>query len=264
MVRLSSGGLPPLGPLAAAQFLTRVPIRLCREPSMEGAIVWFPLVGALIGAATGGVAAGAWHLVPPAVAATLAVIAGLLITGAFHEDGLGDIADAFGGGTTVARRLEIMKDSRHGTYGVAAICASIVLRIVAVGSLAGPAAMFAGLIAAHTIARAAAVGLMGAMKLAAGLEGRSSLGADYGRSTTPRHAAIAVVSGCAIAALVVGWWVAPLAAAGVVSAGSVGVLARRKIGGISGDVLGACEQVAECAALVVVSGLAIRHTLWWT
>ena len=76
MVRLSAGGLPPLGPLAAAQFLTRVPIRLRREPSMERAIVWFPLVGALIGAATGGVAVGAWHLVPPAVAAALAVSPG--------------------------------------------------------------------------------------------------------------------------------------------------------------------------------------------
>ena len=264
MVRLSAGGLPPLGPLAAAQFLTRVPIRLRREPSMERAIVWFPLVGALIGAATGGVAVGAWHLVPPAVAAALAVIAGLLITGAFHEDGLGDIADAFGGGTTVERRLEIMKDSRHGTYGVAAMCASIVIRIVAVGSLAGPAAMFAGLIIAHTMARAASVGLMGSMKLAAGLEVRNSLGADYGRSTTQRRAAIAVASGCAITALATGWWVAPLAAAGVVSAVAVGVLALRKIGGISGDVLGACEQIAECACLVVISGLAMRHPLWWT
>ena len=117
-----------MGLLAALQFLTRVPIRLRREPSLTAIVVWFPLAGALIGAAVGGTAAGLWHVTPPLVAAAVAVTVGLLVTGAFHEDGLGDIADAFGGGWTVERRLEILKDSRHGTYGVAAICASIVVR----------------------------------------------------------------------------------------------------------------------------------------
>ena len=96
MVRLT-------GPLAALQFLTRIPVRLRSAPSLAAAVVWFPTVGALIGAAVGGVGAGAWHLVPAPVAGALAVVVGLLITGAFHEDGLGDIADAFGGGTTVER-----------------------------------------------------------------------------------------------------------------------------------------------------------------
>ena len=63
--------------------------------------------------------------------------------------------------------------------------------------------------------------------------------------------------------LAVGWWAAPLLAAALVAAVAVGVLARRKIGGISGDVLGAAEQVAECLCLVVLSGLSIRHQLWW-
>ena len=120
-------------------------------------------------------------VVPPLVAGAVAVAVGLLITGAFHEDGLGDIADAFGGGWTVERRLEILKDSRHGTYGVAAICASIVLRVVALGSLPGPWAMFTGAVAAHTMGRVAAVALMaGTMRLAT----HSGLGADYGRGTT--------------------------------------------------------------------------------
>ena len=245
--------------LAALQFLTRVPIRLRREPSLTRTVAWFPLAGALIGAAVGGVAAGMWQLTTPLVAATFAVAVGLLITGAFHEDGLGDIADAFGGGWTVERRLEILKDSRHGTYGVAAICTSIVLRMVALGAVAGPAAMFASAVAAHTMGRVAAVGLAGSMRLATD----TGLGADYGRSTTRLRAVVGCTSGLAVTVLAVGWWAAPLLAATVVAAGAVGLLARRKIGGISGDVLGAAEQVAECLCLVVLSGLSVRHQLWW-
>ncbi len=248
-----------MGLLAALQFLTRVPICLRAEPSLSRTVAWFPAAGTLIGAAVGGVAAGMWQLTPPLVAAGVAVTIGLLITGAFHEDGLGDIADAFGGGWTVERRLEILKDSRHGTYGVAAMCASIVVRMLTLGSLPGPAVMFAAAVAAHTMGRVAAVGLAGTMRLAT----HTGLGADYGRSTTPLRAAAGCAAGLGLTALAVGWWAAPLAVAAVAAASATGLLARRKIGGISGDVLGAAEQVAECLCLVVVSGLAMRHALWW-
>jgi adenosylcobinamide-GDP ribazoletransferase len=258
VVRLN--GLPPLGPLAALQFLTRLPIRLRRAPDMATMVVWFPFAGLVIGALVGGAGAGMWQLTPPLVGGAIAVTAGLLVTGAFHEDGLGDIADAFGGGYTVERRVEIMKDSRHGTYGVAAMCASIVVRVVAIGSLPGPAVIFASCVAAHVMARAITVGLMAAVPVA----GHSGLGAEYGRSTTPSRAFVALAMGAAIAALAVGWWVGPLAATGVGAAIAVGALAKHKIGGISGDVLGACEQVAECACLVVLSGLAIHHHPWWS
>lgn len=240
--------------LAALQFLTRVPIRLRREPSLARTVAWFPVAGALIGAAVGGVAAGMWHLTTPLVAAAVAIAVGLLITGAFHEDGLGDVADAFGGGWTVERRLEILKDSRHGTYGVVAIGASIVLRIVSLGALPGPLDMFTAAVAAHTMARVAAVAMAGSMKLAT----HTGLGADYGRSSTPLRAGVGCTAGLAITALAVGWWVAPLAGAALVAAVATGWLARRKIGGISGDVLGAAEQVAECLCLVVLSGLALH------
>lgn len=253
MVRLT-------GLLGALQFLTRVPIRLRREPVIERVVVWFPIAGVVIGAAVGGVAAGLWHVTPPLVAGAVAVAVGLLVTGAFHEDGLGDIADAFGGGLTIERRLEILKDSRHGTYGVAAMCASIVVRIVALGSLPGPAAMFAAAVAAHALARAAALALMGSMRLVQ----HSGLGSDYGRRTTTNRASGGVASGTALVALLVGWWVGPLLGASLLAAATVGWLARRKIGGFNGDVLGAAEQVAECAVLVVCSGLAARWPLWWT
>ncbi len=241
--------------LAALQFLTRVPIRLRREPTLAKTVAWFPVAGAMVGAAVGGVAAGMWHLTSPLIAAAVAVAVGLLITGAFHEDGLGDVADAFGGDWTIERRLEILKDSRHGTYGVAAICTSIVVRIISLGALPGPLDMFTAAVAAHTMARVAAVGLAGSMQLAT----NTGLGADYGRSTTPLRAGVGCAAGIAITVVAIGWWAAPLTAAAVVAAAGTGLLARRKIGGISGDVLGAAEQVAECLCLVVVSGLALHR-----
>lgn len=238
-----------MGLLAALQFLTRVPIRLKKEPSLNATVAWFPLAGAIIGAAVGGAAAGLWHVVPPLVAGAVGIAVGLLITGAFHEDGLGDIADAFGGGWTVERRLEILKDSRQGTYGVAAICTSIVIRVGAMGSLPGPWAMFTAAVAAHTMGRVAAVGMAGTMKLAT----HSGLGADYGRSTTRLRAIVSVICGTALTAVVVGWWALPLAVAALVAVVATGTLAKRKIGGISGDVLGATEQVAEILCLVVLT-----------
>ena len=120
------------GFFGAVQFLTRVPVRRAGAADTATIVVWFPVVGALVGALAGGVAAGLGHLVPTAVAAAVGVLVGVLVTGAFHEDGLADTADAVAGGWTVERRLEILKDPRHGTYGVAALCGSIVLRVVAV------------------------------------------------------------------------------------------------------------------------------------
>jgi adenosylcobinamide-GDP ribazoletransferase len=246
------------GLLGALQFLTRVPIRLSDQPELSRCVPWFPLVGALIGLAVGGAAAGLAELVPMTVAAAVAIVAGVLITGAFHEDGLADTADAFGGGWTREQRLQILGDPLHGSYGVAAMCSTIVVRILCVASLA-PATAFAGLVAAHTIGRSAAVGAMATFPLAT----TDGLGAGYATGLSRRRAVVGILSGVAFAALVTGWWVGPLAAAGVVAAVAVGVLARRKIGGITGDVLGAVEQVTECLVLAVVTALAARHPLWW-
>jgi adenosylcobinamide-GDP ribazoletransferase len=239
------------GFVAAVQFLTRVPMRTRAAPDIGGAVVWFPVVGALIGAAVGGVAAGLGEILPAAVAAAVAVLFGVAVTGAFHEDGLADTADALAGGWTRERRLEILDDPRHGSYGVAAMCGSIVLRVVAVASL-GPAAAFTGLVAAHTLARGAAVATMGAVPLAK----PDGLGAGYARSVTTYRAAVAGLVAVAVTALATGWWVGPLAATAAAAAALVVYWAWRAIGGITGDVLGAIEQVAECAVLVVVSGLA--------
>ncbi len=219
---------------------------------------WFPAVGTSIGLVVGGTAAGLVELVPPTVAAAVAILLGIMITGAFHEDGLADTADAMGGWTQEGRR-EILKDSRHGSYGVAAMCGTIVVRIVCVASL-GPAAAFAGLVAAHTLGRGAAVAVMG-LAPPVPVDG---LGADSTRTLSPTRAAFGVASAVALGTIAVGWWVAPLVAGVAASTLIVSVIARRAFGGVSGDILGAVEQVGECVVLVIVSGLALHHTLWWT
>ena len=249
--------LPPWGFFAALQFLTRVPIRLRSAPDLTRSVAWFPVVGACVGAFVGGVGAGLGHLVPTTVAAAVAVISGVILTGAFHEDGLADTCDAMGGWSPEQRR-EILKDSRHGSYGVAAMCATIVLRIVALASL-GPAAAFAGVVAAHTLGRGAAVAVMG-LATPVPTEG---LGADYARAITARRATIGVCAAVALGAVAVGWWIVPLIGGAGVGAWAVSVLARRAFGGVSGDVLGAVEQVGECVVLVIVSGLAMRYSVWW-
>ena len=248
---------PPGGFLGATQFLTRIPVDLRRPPDPARSLPWFPVVGGLIGVLVGGLAAGLFELVPAAVAATLAIAFGLVLTGAFHEDGLADAADALGGWSPEQRR-EILKDSRHGSYGVAAMTVSILLRVACVASL-GPASAFAGLVAAHSLGRGAAVAVIGWAPTAAG----GGLGAEYAQSVTRPRAAIGVVAGVAIAAVATGWWVGPLVIAAALGAVVVTALAFRAFRVIGGDVLGAVEQVGECLVLVVVSGLAARHTVWW-
>jgi len=252
-----SSGLPPFAALGALQFLTRIPIRLRSAPDLQACVPWFPVVGGLLGVMIGGVAAGLMELVPATVAAAVAVVVGVMLTGAFHEDGLADTVDALGGWSPEQRR-EILKDSRHGSYGVASMISTFLLRVVTLASL-GPAVAFAGLVAAHTLGRGAAVGAMG-LAPPVPVDG---LGADYTRSLSPVRAVIGVLASLAIAAVAVGWWVAPLAAAATAGAFVVSVIARRAFDGVGGDVLGAVEQVGECLVLIVVSGLAMRHSLWW-
>lgn len=250
------------GFLGAVQFLTRVPVRPGTAPDPARSVPWFPVVGGLIGVVVGAVAAGGMELVPSPVAATIAIATGIALTGAFHEDGLADTADAFGGWTPEQRR-QILKDSRHGSFGVAAMCVTILLRVACVASL-GPAAAFGGLVAAHALGRGAAVGVIGSTPVAFGEDDASvGLGAEYSRSVSRGRSAVGVVAALGIAALATGWWVGPLAAAVAFGAVLTAALAMRAFGAIGGDALGAVEQVGECVVLVVVSGLAARHAIWW-
>jgi adenosylcobinamide-GDP ribazoletransferase len=249
------------GFLGAAQFLTRVPLRLPRALQRSTMVLWFPVVGALVGAAVGGVAAGLEYWVTPLAAAGVAVTIGMLITGAFHEDGLADLADAVAGGSTRERRFEILKDSRLGTYGTAALCSSVVVRIAAVAALAavGPAVTVASLVAAHALARGVAVGASGFVRAAA----PDGLGASFESDVSPSRAAATIAIALTIGTLAVGWWIGPLVGVGVAVAASLTAIAVRALGGMTGDVAGAIEQVVEIAALLAASALAAHHGLWW-
>jgi adenosylcobinamide-GDP ribazoletransferase len=252
-------GLPrPIVDLAASvAFCTRLPLANLAQVA-EGDIArasWaMPVAGALVGAVAALVYAIAMSLaLPPTVAATLAIAAGMALTGAMHEDGLADTADAMGG-TSRDRKLEIMYDSRLGTYGASALVLSILLRWAALASLARPAAVALALIAAHTAARATLPAVMAVVPPARS----DGLAASFG--APPREvAAVAALIGALALVLCLGF--APgLLAVGLLGAASVAVarLSLNAIGGQTGDVLGALEQAGELLVLLVAVGPGAR------
>ncbi|MXW88042.1 MAG: adenosylcobinamide-GDP ribazoletransferase [Acidimicrobiaceae bacterium] len=239
-------------------FLTRLPGGAHPETDRElgRSVPWFPLVGAVVGAVSGGVY---WALHGPlggTVAAVLAVAAGVIATGGFHEDGLADTADALGGSTR-EQRLEIMKDSRVGAFGVLALVLSTLVRVFAVSSLAAVDGLVA-LVAAHTVGRSTAVATMGLVPAAVG----SGLGHSYTEHLPRAWTAVAVIASSAVAAgLGPAGAVALLSAAA--GAAAVGLIARRAFGGTTGDVLGAIEQIGEMAVLVSAAGLVATYGWSW-
>jgi adenosylcobinamide-GDP ribazoletransferase len=194
-------------------------------------------------------------VLPGLLAAVLAVSAGAVLTGAFHEDGLGDVADAFAGAWSIERRLEILEDPRHGTFGVLAITAALVARVAAISGL-GTWEAVALLPAAHAISRVPAVVLMRRLTVAR----RDGLAASLARGLTGAHEAVAVMVGSGLVALLIGAWALQVLVICAVVSGAMGALARRKIGGISGDVLGATQQLVEVAVLAL--GAAVVHEAW--
>ncbi|XSC42909.1 adenosylcobinamide-GDP ribazoletransferase [Bradyrhizobium sp. RDT10] len=188
---------------------------------------------------------------PPGPAAMLAVAATVLITGAMHEDGLADTADGLGGGRTRERKLEIMRDSRIGTYGGCALIVSLILRWSALATIADPQSVAAALLVAHAAARA---GLPVFMWL---IPPARSDGLSAGAGQPPwQSAAIAV--GLATACLVCGLGPSK-ATIGLILLSLAGLilarLATRQVGGQTGDILGAFEQIGEIAILLVAVAL---------
>jgi adenosylcobinamide-GDP ribazoletransferase len=236
----------------AVAFLTRIPVTQAVAtgwPLAEAA--WaFPLVGAGIGAVAGLVflaaqliGLGDWP------AALLGVLAGVLLTGALHEDGLADSADGLFGGSDRDRRLAIMRDSRHGTFAVLALVLSVALRAAALARIGD--VVFAGLalVAAHAGSRALLPIAMWALPPARD----DGLGAASGR---PRPAAVIVAA--LIAGAIVAAGLGPLR--GVVAFGlaiaamaAAAAVASRRIGGYTGDILGAFQQIGEIVILLAAA-----------
>lgn len=242
--------------LCAIQFLTRLPV----PPSPRFQPDWiarssryFPLVGQVVGLIAGAVLIGAHHVWPAWIAALLAIAVGIAVTGGFHEDGLADTADGLGGGSTVARRLEIMKDSRVGTYGVLALGLVLALKTAALAALVGQSVWSAAvaLVAAHGAARAAAVGAMRASPYAGDPQASKLKPVPQGVSGVDVLIA-ASLSLWPLAFLPPGESLQGIALGGA-GAFATALLAQRLIGGHTGDVLGAIEQAFETGFLLGVA-----------
>ncbi|MEL7167169.1 MAG: adenosylcobinamide-GDP ribazoletransferase [Pseudomonadota bacterium] len=227
--------------------LTRLPIPALPEAAFtRGApAVWaYPLVGAVLGAVVVAILAVLDALgVPQMLAAGVGLGAVVMLTGAMHEDGLADSADGLWGGFTADRRLEIMKDSRIGTYGVLALVLGLGLRWVGYAEVA-----LAGVVAALVISRAAMPVLMWALPHAR---------ADGLSQSVGRPAVTPVATGLGIALVISGLLIGPAALFAVMFAGGVtaviALVARGKIGGQTGDILGACQVLCEITVLLVLA-----------
>ncbi len=239
----------------AVVLLTRVPVPWRFVPA-PGTSAWaFPVVGAVLGAATGAMAALGDALgLPPALSAGWALAATLLLTGALHEDGLADTADGLGGGRTPERRLAIMRDSRIGSFGALALALSLGLRWSALTTLAAPH-HGPGQGAWHLVAAIAAAGALArcAMLLPMRLPPARPDGLAAGLGRVPP---VSIAAGWAYgAALAVALLPLAQAALSLLLAAAAGLLlaraGRRALGGRTGDLLGATEQVAECVLLTL-------------
>lgn len=241
----------------ALMLLTRLPAgRISGAvPSLADAAWAYPIVGALVGGIGAAVLGGALAVgLPATVAAVLAITAGVLATGGLHEDGLADLADGFGGGRDTARKLEIMCDSRIGSYGTLALILSLVLRVLALSTLAqiSPAAAMLALIAVEAAARAGLTVMLRVMPSARaqGL-GQSAAG------VTGRRMAQALSLGALVLLFALGLGAGLIVAASIALAqAALALLAMRQIGGQTGDVLGAAQQIGSLAGWLALLPLA--------
>ncbi len=234
----------------AITFATRLPIpHSAQAVNMARAMRLLPLVGAAIGLAGALMQLALLRLsVPPLASAVLALGATAWLTGALHEDGFADVCDGFGGGRDRDAKLAIMRDSRLGTYGGLALLTSFGTRAALLAAIPA-SALIGALVAAHALGRA----VIPAVAMALPSARQDGLAASAGRPE-PSAVWLAALLGLVLALLVLPFGTAVLAilvaAAGVIA---FGLIAQRQIGGVTGDVLGGAEQVAEIMVLLVVA-----------
>ena len=234
----------------ALALLTRLPVPAHRPRGAASAWAW-PLAGLVVGLLSGLIALLLlWLGVPAGIAAGLTLAAQVMLTGGLHEDGLADCADGFWGGLEPTRRLEIMKDSRIGSYGVIALALGLGLRWSALSLLFAEGQVFAPLIAAAMLSRAPMAVLMAALPNARG----DGLSARVGRPAQ-ETALLAAFVALAFGLLVAGWAILAPVFWLTLAVTGLAALARAKVGGQTGDVLGAAQQVAEIAALAAFASL---------
>ncbi len=234
----------------ALALLTRLPVKVAHGNFNRTAnAAWaYPLAGAVLGTLAGlaGMAA-LWVGLPTIIAALLALAVLIITSGAMHEDGLADTADGFWGGWSPEMRLQIMKDSQIGTYGVLALLLSLGLRTAALSEIFAGGAVLLPMIAVAAMSRGFLPAVMAALPHAR----PHGLAHSVGRPSQ-QTALLAAGVGLAIAALSIGA-LSLLALIGVgLVALFVGAVAHRKIGGQTGDILGATQQLGEIAVLLLL------------
>lgn len=232
----------------AFAFLTRLPVPAVvpRDGDLTRASALFPLVGLVVAAL--GVAGRALvePLLGPAAGTVAGVLVAVAVTGAFHEDGLADTADGLWGGWEPERRLEIMRDSRLGTYGTIALVGLFGLRWALLVP-APPGVFAAAMVSGHVLGRAAALAVV---RMAPAVAGSSGAGIA-GPLGAPR---LVLAAGLTLAPVVVAAGAATVPALVATAALSVAAarLFLRRLGGVTGDTLGATTVVVEVAAMAAV------------
>lgn len=218
-------------------------------------IKYFPLVGACVGGASAIVLLLADAIWGPAVAAMLAVATSVVVTGALHEDGLADTIDAFGGGWTIEKRLAIMKDSRIGAYGALALGFGVALRVAALAELS-PWAGAVALIASHAAARVSPSFVINAMSYAGDIAGMKVSYAETPVRAGELRLALIIAGTAALPLLLIS---IPSVLSGILLGAALAAAlarwSRRLIGGYTGDVLGAVEQMFEIGFLLGVAAI---------
>ncbi len=236
-------------------FFTRIPVPASLPYSsrlLNRALRFFPLVGMLVGVLGAGVLWLALLVFPLSLALLLSMGATILVTGAFHEDGFADFCDGYGGGMSTERILEIMKDSRLGTYGTLGLLAMLAAKYTALASLPPPA-LYPLLVAAHTLSRFVPVVLVRTTPYirADALSKSKPIGNEV---SVP---SLLVAACCAVPPLLLLPW--RLTAVMLAVSAAVLILFRRYIlkrtGGYSGDVLGALQQLCELGLYLVAVAL---------
>lgn len=233
--------------LLAVQFLTRFPVGsgdIYTPDRMAASVRHYPLVGALVGGVSAGVFFLASLLFPVLIAVILGVAAGLLVTGAFHEDGLADTFDGIGGGLTREKALSIMKDSRLGTYGTLALVTALALKFAALIAL--PLALIPiVLIAGHGLSRLSSVMVIATSRYVRD----EGTGKPVASGISAASLVVAIATGVLIFALFCVLVSANAALCGLAGLGLGHALMRlffeRKLGGYTGDSLGAVQQASE-------------------
>jgi adenosylcobinamide-GDP ribazoletransferase len=233
----------------ALQFFTRLPIPgwVGFDPTwLNQASRYFPLVGLVVAGITGATYAAAACFLPAPVAVILSTAAGIYATGAFHEDGFADMCDGFGGGVTPERVLEIMKDSRIGAYGAIGTICLLALKLTTL-SMLPPLAAIGALLIAHPLSRLMATSLIWRLDYARA-EGKAKPLAQKMSGAEFSIAAITAILP-ALAVVALGWLTRSALIAGIILAAIATIwLARkfvRRIGGYTGDCLGAVQQASE-------------------